>query len=161
MGCQPKWPPPLQMERKCRWKILLPLGITLARAGVRYLGPLVPEDLFRIGEFTLDRTVLLTTPESDYPTPADAQNFFDRATAELRGLPGIEQVGLVQPLPMNHAIWSLQFSRPDRPPAAAEDWPWRIGSMPRPTISKRRVSPCSQAGPLPTATERMRFAWPS
>jgi len=24
---------------------------------------------------------------------------------------------------MNHAIWSLQFSRPDQAPAAAEDWP--------------------------------------
>ncbi len=188
------------------------LGIAIAHSGVRYLGPLIPEDIFRIGEFTLDRTVLMysvaitlatpvifglfpalgisrsslvgalkpgargsadslkvrralviaevamaivliggtglmlrsfvelqkvdigfdgnrvltvlvTTPESDYPTQADSQNLFDRATAELRGIPGIEHVGLVQPLPMNHAIWSLQFSPPDQAPAAAEDWP--------------------------------------
>jgi len=150
------------------------LGIALAHAVVRYLGPLVPEDIFRIGEFTLDRTVLLysvaitlatpvvfglfpalglsrlnlvgalkqgargstkvrralvvaevamaivliagtglmlrsfvelqkvdigfdadrvltvlvTTPESDYPTSADSQNFFDRAATSCAGFPG-------------------------------------------------------------------------
>ena len=145
----------------------------LPDSGVRYLGPLIPEDIFRIGEFTLDRTVLMysvaitlatpfifglfpalgisrsslvgalkagdslkvrrarvvaevamaivliggtglmlrsfvelqkvdigfdgnrvltvlvTTPESDYPTKADSQNLFDRATAELQAFAAV------------------------------------------------------------------------
>lgn len=188
------------------------LGLAAAQFGVRFLGPLVPEDIFRIGEFTLDRNVLafaalvtlstpfvfgllpatgllksnlvtalkagkggsggslsmrrvlvvaevamaivliggtglmlrsfaelqdvelgfrpdpvltvrLTLPEGDYPTTDAAQAFYDRADAELEALPGIESVSSTQPLPMNFAIWSVQFAPPSIAPAAAEDWP--------------------------------------
>ncbi len=45
------------------------LGIAIAHSGVRYLGPLIPEDIFRIGEFTLDRTVLMYSVAITLATP--------------------------------------------------------------------------------------------
>ncbi len=68
-------------------------------------------------------TVIANPPESDYPDQADIQAYFDRAQAELGALPGVRSVGTVQPLPMDHASYGVQFARPGQAPAAAEDWP--------------------------------------
>ena len=40
-----------------------------ASAGVRYLGPMIPEDIFRVGEFTLDANVLLFSMAVTLATP--------------------------------------------------------------------------------------------
>ncbi len=45
------------------------IGVVVAQFGVRFVGPLIPEDIFRIGEFTLDRNVLLFSAGVTLATP--------------------------------------------------------------------------------------------
>ena len=45
------------------------LGMVAADTGVRYLGPMIPEDIFRVGEFTLDANVLLFSMAVTLATP--------------------------------------------------------------------------------------------
>jgi len=188
------------------------LGVAVAQFGVQFIGPLIPEDIFRIGEFTLDLnvlafsaavtlatpfvfgllpalglsranlvgalkegsrgtagslsvrralvisevamaivliggtglmlrsfvelqkvdlgfdpepvlTVMVNPPDADYASEALVQAYYDRAETALSGVPGIEASGLVQPLPMNHSVYSLQFARPASASAAPEEWP--------------------------------------
>jgi predicted permease len=188
------------------------LGVLLADWGARAIGPLIPEDLFRVGEVRVDGVVLLassiltlatplvfglgpaigasrsslisalkeggrtgtasirwrralvvaeialsivlaggtglmlrsflelqdvdmgfvpenvltvevTLPESAYPDHVRQESYFERGRAELASLGPVRSVGVTEPLPMNHELWSTQFALPGKAPARSEDWP--------------------------------------
>ncbi len=68
-------------------------------------------------------TVEVTLPEREYGTPADADAYFERATATLAALPAVEEAGAISALPMNHEMAVRQFAVPGAEPPTAREWP--------------------------------------
>jgi predicted permease len=68
-------------------------------------------------------TVEANPPEAEYPTPAEYGDYFRRASEALAALPGVEGVGQIYPLPMNHESIPTELARPGREPAEGEAWP--------------------------------------
>jgi predicted permease len=71
-------------------------------------------------------TVEANPPEAEYTTSAEYGDYFRRASEELAALPGVEVVGQVYPLPMNHETFPAQFARPGLEPAEGESWPTAV-----------------------------------
>jgi predicted permease len=68
-------------------------------------------------------TIAVTPPESDYPTMEEVEAYFGSAIHELESLPGVSTAGAVNPLPLNHENFQMQFARPGHEPPTTEDWP--------------------------------------
>jgi predicted permease len=91
-------------------------------------------------------TVEVTVPESDYPSVEEQAAYFERAVREASALPGVEGVGTVYPLPLNHENMPTRVALPAKQPATPEEWPsvlyGRVGpgyfeSMGIPVVSGR------------------------
>ncbi|HXV64306.1 MAG TPA: FtsX-like permease family protein, partial [Vicinamibacteria bacterium] len=109
-------------------RALVVLEVTLAIALVVGTGLMV-RSFFELQKVELGfrpesaLTVRLALPQTDYPDAPEQKLFFDRALLEVSSLPGVRAAGYTVPLPMNHAIWTVQFALPDDAPAARESWP--------------------------------------
>jgi predicted permease len=95
-------------------------------------------------------TVEVTVPESDYPSTDEQAAYFERAVREARALPGVEGVGSVYPLPLNHENIPTRVALPGQEPATADEWPSvlyaRVGpgyfeSMGIPLVAGRAIEP--------------------
>ncbi|HZD05170.1 MAG TPA: FtsX-like permease family protein, partial [Longimicrobiales bacterium] len=75
--------------------------------------------------FDADRilTAEMTPPASDYAGPAEYGTYFQRAVGTLGALPGVEAVGQVYPLPLNHEAIHVLFALPESEPADRNRWP--------------------------------------
>ncbi|MCP4900131.1 MAG: ABC transporter permease [bacterium] len=62
----------------------------------------------------------IALPGTEYPSPNEVVQFYDDATARLRGLPGVREVGRVARLPFNHETSSIGFSLPNAIPSDPE-----------------------------------------
>jgi predicted permease len=67
--------------------------------------------------------VEVTPPESDYGATEEVVAYYNRALAEVKALPGVQAAASVNPLPLNHETYSMQFARPGQVPPTAQDWP--------------------------------------
>jgi putative ABC transport system permease protein len=63
-------------------------------------------------------TFRLALPEASYDTRARRIEFYDRALAQLRALPGVRTVGGIMGLPLSGLRFNLSFDIEGRPPAA-------------------------------------------
>ena len=63
-------------------------------------------------------TFRLALPEASYDTRARRIEFYDRALAQLRALPGVRTVGGVMGLPLSGLRFNISFDIEGRPPAA-------------------------------------------
>lgn len=68
-------------------------------------------------------TVEVTLPESDYRDAGEQAAYFDRAVDELSAVAGVQGVGTVYPLPLNHENLPVQIALPGQEPADPLDWP--------------------------------------
>lgn len=68
-------------------------------------------------------TVAVNLPRNGYETAEEVRAYYERATAELGSLPGVDGVGAITHLPMNHEMVVRQFAVPGAEPARAADWP--------------------------------------
>jgi putative ABC transport system permease protein len=73
-------------------------------------------------------TVEMRLPDSDYPETADLREFYGAVGEELGALPGVEALGQVYPMVMNHESMVAEFARAgvlppgDRWPQALTTW---------------------------------------
>jgi putative ABC transport system permease protein len=54
-------------------------------------------------------TLETSLPSSDYPDGAARTRFYDRARERIAGLPGVESVAQIQPLPLNYESYGTSF----------------------------------------------------
>jgi putative ABC transport system permease protein len=64
-------------------------------------------------------TFQLSLPFQRYPQPTDRTGFFRQLDDRLAGLPGVEAVGGVFPLPLGGRFWTGPYGLPEQPP---EEW---------------------------------------
>jgi putative ABC transport system permease protein len=70
-------------------------------------------------------TVRLSFPQVGYADRAALVNYYENLRSRLAAIPGIQNVGLVQLLPLAPKSQStVPFTRPDQPPAKRDDTPW-------------------------------------
>jgi predicted permease len=62
-------------------------------------------------------------PEHTYTGREQVAAFFERATAALRATPGVRAAATVNPLPLNHENYPVQFATPALAGSAPEEWP--------------------------------------
>ena len=98
-------------------------------------------------------TFRLALPEAAYDTRARRIEFYDRALAQLRALPGVRTVGGIMGLPLSGLRFNISFDIEGRPPAGrARSRRWRSASRRR-TTSRRSASrwpwpPLHRRGPV-------------
>lgn len=68
-------------------------------------------------------TFLVSPPDEAFPTPADLRGFHERVRTSLLRLPGIEEVGGVNFLPLTGLRGRYAFVREDTPPPAPGEGP--------------------------------------
>lgn len=68
-------------------------------------------------------TVRLDLPEAKYPEPADQAQLYERALAELRGVPGVGQAAYVSNLPFGQSNWTSSYQIEGREQAPGEPSP--------------------------------------
>jgi putative ABC transport system permease protein len=68
-------------------------------------------------------TVRLSLPQTGYPDRTAFVSFYDKLLPRLSTLPGVENVGVVSLLPLTRTHATINFSRPDRPPATRDETP--------------------------------------
>jgi putative ABC transport system permease protein len=65
-------------------------------------------------------TMNLTLSREKYSTPEKASSFFQELDGRVRGLPGVESVGLVTELPLSGQLNDMPFSVEGRPPVTID-----------------------------------------
>lgn len=66
----------------------------------------------------------ITPPASEYESPEEVELYYARATEAVAVLPGVEAVGDVYPMVMNHEDLAVEYARPDAlPPVVEGTWP--------------------------------------
>ena len=65
-------------------------------------------------------TMNLTLTREKYSTPEKASSFFQELEGRVRGLPGVESVGLVTELPLSGQLNDMPFSVEGRPPVTID-----------------------------------------
>ncbi|HUF49894.1 MAG TPA: ABC transporter permease [Longimicrobiales bacterium] len=65
--------------------------------------------------FDADRLLVveISAPVQSYAEPAAVAAYFDRVLAEVSAIPGARTAASVNPLPLNHELYSTQFAPPD------------------------------------------------
>jgi putative ABC transport system permease protein len=71
-------------------------------------------------------TVEVQLPERQYAGGGEVDTYYDRAVTELTSIPGVDHVGSVLLLPMNHEMAMRDIALGGREPPSQQDWPLAI-----------------------------------
>lgn len=71
-------------------------------------------------------TAEVALPERQYPTAGEVHAYYDRAVGELASIPGVDRVGSVLLLPMNHETPMRDIAPAGAEPPSRLDWPLAI-----------------------------------